>query len=476
VHEMGSEWSDACASLISFTATSSKPQREVQVFIHTIVRLFSLLHAMALEEIASLSDENFPLIDVQGWKKKDLHLLFEGLQQGRKMTVVMNWIKVYLLKNHQSGIIAVPAPILTRVFQELGAGLVRCHNAQQIVIWPFPFPYTQINLGLIYVYMLVTPVVIATWDSTPDSVCVLFTLVSMVCMLGLDIIASELENPFGTDPNDLPTLELQHEMNRNLICLLQPQAWDVPELTGKAVWSFEGLVEQNNNDRTALAQFQSVHQSTWERIKQGKGIGCQVRKNSMTKQMTWAKQVVSDHHIENLTVWLRTSLSEVFHHQDNKARVGTGGSLHSETSVLHPTALTPKTPSRRWHDIKPNVGIFDDRDDCGDNEGDGDDDGPSQGTKSSKLAEEEHAASLPATATCSPLAPSATQSVSLSPDSKDPPWRQFLIDLDGRLRGYLDNQMRQLDAQLQRLASLQVQQVMLTERSVAAVGGGSTSS
>jgi len=35
--------------------------------------------------------------------------------------------------------------------------------------------------------------------------------------------------------------------------------------------------------------------------------------------------------------------------------------------------------------------------------------------------------------------------------------------------------MRQLDAQLQRLASLQVQQVMLTERAVAAVGGGSTS-
>jgi len=461
---MGSEWSDACASLIAFTTTSSRPKQEVEKFIHTIVRLFSLLHAMALEEIATLSDENFPLIDVQGFRKKDLNLLFEGLQQGRKMTVVLNWIKVYTLENFNNGVLAVPAPILTRVFQELGAGLVRCYNAQQIVIWPFPFPYTQMNLGLIYIYMLVTPVVISTWEDTPDSLCLSFTVVSMMCMLGLDLIASELENPLGDDPNDLPALELQHEMNRNLMCLLQPRTWEVPRLTEKALLEFEDLAAQNTKDRTSLEQYQASNQSTAHRIKQGKGLKWRHTKNAMKKQMSWATQVVSDHHVEGLTQWLHKSIDEMLHHQDPKAVTakdsegstakGAGGELQRETSIkLLPTALTPKSTCRVLNVSRA-----------------GDDDAHSGNASDNE--EGTLSASRPATVASGALSSPAVPTVSHTPDNKDPPWREFLVDLDRSLKGYLDNQMLRLDEQLQSLGSLQAQQSLLVEQVLGVTRGG----
>jgi len=464
VHEMGSEWSDACASLIAFSKASKQPEREVQVFVHTIVRLFSLLHAMALEEIATLRDENFPLIDVQGFDKKDLHLLFGSLQQGRKMTVILNWIKVYMIRNFNSGILAVPAPILTRVYQELGAGLVRCYNAQQIVIWPFPFPYTQMNVWLIHIYMLVTPLVIATWNETPLSVCLAFTMVSMMCMLGLDLIASELENPFGDDANDLPTLELQHEMNRNLMCFLQPQCWDVPELTGKALFRFEELVAQNNKDRTSLEQYQAAQQSLGHRIKQGKGINFTRTKDVMSKQMRWAQQVVSDHHTEGMTKWLRASIrhDSVPHHNANASTsAGADASTNSDDaledgrpSTLAPTALTVNANGKQssYH-ISP-------------------DDANVPSGKGRAIEGGESGTSLPATQAIAAVSSPSVPQVSQTTNSKDPPWREFLTDLDKSLKSYLDNQMQRMDEQLKNLGFLQTQQVTVMERVLATTEAG----
>ena len=42
----------------------------------------------------------------------------------------------------------VPPPILTRAYQEIGAGMAQFHNAQMISMWPFPFPYAQLSLFL----------------------------------------------------------------------------------------------------------------------------------------------------------------------------------------------------------------------------------------------------------------------------------------------------------------------------------------
>merc|ERR1711933_661341 len=53
-------------------------------------------------------------------------------------------------------------------------------------------------------------------------VCAIFTFIPVFGMFSLNFIASELENPFGTDDNDLPLAHFQEEMNSCLLMLLHP--------------------------------------------------------------------------------------------------------------------------------------------------------------------------------------------------------------------------------------------------------------
>lgn len=148
-----------------------------------------------------------------------------------------------------------PPPILTRVFQELGSGLVKYHMASQVVVWPFPFPYTQVNWLLLCVYMLVTPIVNCAWGLEIWQASVL-TFTSVVCLLALDLISSELENPFGDDPNDLPCFEMQHDMNHELLLLLHPCVSAVPRLLPTAEPDYEALNKQVSVNRVSLQEYQ----------------------------------------------------------------------------------------------------------------------------------------------------------------------------------------------------------------------------
>ena len=87
-----------------------------------------------------------------------------------------------------------------------------------------PLSNTQLYLAMIYVYMVMTPLVICSleWAAV---LCAVFTAVSVVRMAGHDIIASELENPCGSDPNDLPIYEMQSYMNRIMLLGLEEAVW-----------------------------------------------------------------------------------------------------------------------------------------------------------------------------------------------------------------------------------------------------------
>jgi len=291
LHEMGSEWSDACASIIAFSRNSQQPAAEIDKFAHTVVRLFSLLHASALEEICSMENENFPLIDVQGFCKKDLAFLAREDTQGKKMNIILCWIKVYIIQGLQIGLLNVPAPILTRVFQEFGSGVINYHKAQQVVIWPFPFPYTQLNLMLLYIYMIITPLVTCIWDAQPW-LCSIFTFISVVCMCGLDLIASELENPFGDDPNDLPGMEMQDNFNKGLLVMLNPMTWKPPQLVPAHL------------DHKALAT-----QATCERIPMPvfKTDSLKNRGDKVNGQLSWANHSFPSSELRRVHRWLRLS-------------------------------------------------------------------------------------------------------------------------------------------------------------------------
>jgi len=122
---------------------------------------------------------------------------------------------------------------------------VRYHEAQQVVMLPFPFPYAQITVLAIGVYAFFLPfaaVGFGSWWGVSASI----TLLTLTFMFALELTAAELDMPFGEDKNDLPIMQMQLDMNRSLVGLTDVRLWNVPKLVECAQMTFEALVVEGN--------------------------------------------------------------------------------------------------------------------------------------------------------------------------------------------------------------------------------------
>jgi len=69
--------------------------------------------------------------------------------------------------------------------------------------------------------------------------------VPVLSFWGINMIAAEIEQPFGDDVNDLPTHELQRELNATLLLLLDPPLGRVPQLKPTAILDMRKLREMH---------------------------------------------------------------------------------------------------------------------------------------------------------------------------------------------------------------------------------------
>mmetsp|Transcript_110835 Transcript_110835/g.313629 ORF Transcript_110835/g.313629 Transcript_110835/m.313629 type:complete len:526 (+) Transcript_110835:8-1585(+) len=237
ITKMRSEWFAACSSAIAFSRGSKKSESAVSVFQATLVRLFSLLHMLALAEIEDSQKGSQPDMDmVEAFKYELLDAKsldprsLEGIMQSQsKVELVYQWIQQLLVESTDSGIIAAPPPIVSRVFQELCNGLLQFHDALKISTIPFPFPYAQTCDCLLMIHWVVTPLVIAQWVSHPFWALV-FSFIQVFILWCLNSIAVEIENPFGNDPNDIDARSVQQDMNRLLVQLVDAVQLQTPHL------------------------------------------------------------------------------------------------------------------------------------------------------------------------------------------------------------------------------------------------------
>jgi len=240
--QMRADWFDAISSLIAFCKMSSADQSRIALFQHTLVRLFSMLHASALMELSKgfesdklvEADETFAyaleLIDAEGIDPESLSYYNTS---EHKVQLLFQWIQQLIVEAQAKSLFSVPAPILTRAFQELASGMVRYHDALRITRVPFPFPYMQSTELLLLLHWCVTPVLMCHWTSSPAWTFVL-CFVQILIFWSLNSIATELENPFGDDVNDLPAQETQEEMNQSLLMLLRNGTLRTPSLSAEA--------------------------------------------------------------------------------------------------------------------------------------------------------------------------------------------------------------------------------------------------
>jgi len=246
MHTMSAEWIDACGSLLSFSKASHKSDREKAQFEGVMVRLFCLMHACAMEDLCNKGD-HFKLLDIEAFLPEDLKLLEQPdgantLENPISMQIqyVFIWIKYLIVQGIQSGLLDVPPPILTRAYQEIGAGMAQFHNAQMISMWPFPFPYAQLSLFLSVLHLFLSPIIMLKYTSSVWA-SALLTYISIVCVMSLNIIGVELENPFGEDTNDLPAAETHEQFRHHILLLADPGAWQVPRTKESVSYGIEHL-------------------------------------------------------------------------------------------------------------------------------------------------------------------------------------------------------------------------------------------
>jgi len=129
------------------------------------------------------------------------------------------WLSEFCIREHLAGTLgAVGPPIISRIIQFLGDGMISYNHARKIVFIPFPFPHAQLAV----LFVLVTiPAVAFLMDQYADDIILgsVLTFFSVACLSATHEVARELENPFRNVPNEIPLVTLQAQFNEALITM-----------------------------------------------------------------------------------------------------------------------------------------------------------------------------------------------------------------------------------------------------------------
>merc|ERR1719223_2139612 len=144
-----------------------------------------------------MKNKNYELIDIKDFNHDSLQFLMEAHD---KCEVCLQWIQRLIGEANETQTIKVAPPILSRVYNQLGNGIVNLNNARKITDFPIPFPLAQMIAFMLLFHWVIT---------------------AFIC-------AASVEQPFGDDANDLPLHEMQADLNRSLGALLDPLALHPP--------------------------------------------------------------------------------------------------------------------------------------------------------------------------------------------------------------------------------------------------------
>eukprot|EP00435_Cladocopium_sp_Y103_P033056 s2059_g8.t1 len=187
------------------------------------IRLISLLFATCMSEISLDEDDEAPddmmqVIDLTGIDRQSLDHLECAPS---RCEVIVQWITRLMIQ-------ALRAKLgLNRSTMDLAMAIVDIYRVRKIKEVPFPFPYSQMVLLMLAVYTFVTPV-IASQLIDSSMMATLATFCVTTAFWSLYQIADEIDQPFGTDPNDLPMQRIQTDFNDSLLFLMRPETQCVP--------------------------------------------------------------------------------------------------------------------------------------------------------------------------------------------------------------------------------------------------------
>jgi len=111
---------------------------------------------------------------------------------------------------HHAGGLCAPAPIVSRIFQELSNGMLAYNQASKLKEVSLPFSYVQFNAALLSIFIVTAPLAISAFTDSV-AVAVIFSALIVGSFTAMWLLANEMEDPFGSEPNDMPVLKLHED-------------------------------------------------------------------------------------------------------------------------------------------------------------------------------------------------------------------------------------------------------------------------
>lgn len=222
---------DGTGTVLAYTNFNPADAELVDDFRQRLVRLVSLLNAMIMGEleglaVGSVRAHAYELLDLGAFDEKSLRYLVEEVH---KPEVIHQWLQCLIVEGIGSGVLNIPPPLLTQVFQDFGNAMVRYHSVSKFARVPFPFPYRVLCELLVVGLSIMAPVVFSLTNA--HYAITAFTTFSVVFMCWtMHAIAAELDNPFSHDLNDLDMPQLHDALNERLLTFLRATRAGPPRL------------------------------------------------------------------------------------------------------------------------------------------------------------------------------------------------------------------------------------------------------
>eukprot|EP00927_Polykrikos_kofoidii_P070475 TRINITY_DN6678_c1_g1_i5.p1 TRINITY_DN6678_c1_g1~~TRINITY_DN6678_c1_g1_i5.p1 ORF type:complete len:494 (-),score=73.42 TRINITY_DN6678_c1_g1_i5:143-1543(-) len=248
-------WCSAYASLLNSCSRSEANAKEVKDFQQLLVRLMSILHSVAMQEIAEIEHgaRDMGILGDDGIDPTYMDYLKHTTD---KVQVVGQWIAMIVHEADKKKIIEVSPPALGRIFQELANGNCATTQAWKFREVPFPFPHAQMLTALLLVTTFIMPFI--SLEVSNIFMAPFLTCLAVTAMWSVNYTAQELEEPFGDDIDDFPVWKMQKSFNSSLEVLLSPMCLSPPsfnsDIARNLTMTNEAMRRQDSGATMALVR------------------------------------------------------------------------------------------------------------------------------------------------------------------------------------------------------------------------------
>jgi len=190
----------------------------------------------ALGEVATVANKHDSHVHVKQTRNEKIQELAAGISVAERKLLLAAPCPVFataqriqrcIITRLNAGGMQAPPPIVSRIFQEISNGLLAYNNATKMKEIPVPFAYVQLNAIFLNLFAVVLcPIAIASFTPTLW-LSLSTTAVTIISFFAVFIVANEMEDPFGTEANDMPMLAYHEEFCASL-CAVMTNAW-LPE-------------------------------------------------------------------------------------------------------------------------------------------------------------------------------------------------------------------------------------------------------